>query len=101
MLKRKEKLSFAEQVVKLSNPLSHDFEDKIDVGKVYATKAMMLKTLDVRREINTHLDVNMKMTHNTKAMTSSKTRMGNGLMQIYIFCFLNLYKVSAVHVLKS
>ena len=37
MLRRKEKLSFAEQLVKLSNPLSHDFEDEIDIVKVYAT----------------------------------------------------------------
>ena len=34
MSRRKEKLSLTEQVAELSNPLSNDFEDEIDVGKV-------------------------------------------------------------------
>ena len=32
--RRKEKLSIAEQVAELSNPLPDDFEDEIDVAKV-------------------------------------------------------------------
>lgn len=51
-LKRKEKLSLAEQVAELSNPFPDDFEDEIDVAKVCDYSEDVNDT-DARRSIRT------------------------------------------------
>ena len=71
--KRKEKLSLAEQVAELSNPLPDDFEDEIDVAEIFEDVNNTYGRRSLRAMILDEDDMPYK------GRPISRTRMGNSV----------------------
>ena len=102
--RRKEKLSLAEQVAELSNPLPDDFEDEIDVAKVCDYSEDVNDT-DGRRSIRAMIfdedDTRYEGRPISRHHLEQEWGTVSGKFTSSFVFFLNLNKVRVVHVRKS